>query len=408
MSISSLLQLPVRVVRKVLRESDRCVAALPTRQRRLEQSLIEQLGINGIPSAIKFDFEILRDTALDFAESLSDEPGGVQFRYAHSVSAPTIYSSVYVLMLYSLFNAMDRIRPERRQRWREYLDSMQNAEDGLFYDPVLDGPEFRRQDWWGARHLAPHVLMAYTALGEKPPHSFRFLREYNSREKVTQWLENLRRSKPFVDASNQIMNIGVLMQYERDARGDSDCAAAMDGLFDYMNQHMDLKTGLWWRGHPIRGGKALSHAVQGAYHLHPLYLYDGVQLPAAERMVQHVLQTQGPLGGFGLTSNSTGCEDIDSIFPLCMFGLKGSSRSATERALLRTLPWVLSHRNPDGGFSWVRYRKFTYGHPVMTAEENESELFGTWFRLLSLAYLSRALGLPHGFHLNRCPGYEIA
>lgn len=391
-----------RVRRKLCRIGDQLHRAMPWVRRRLKLRLEEHLSAVDILAS---DFPSLRDGCLSYVESLA-EPDGVRFRYAASVKKPVLYGSMYALLVYSLFGRIESLSQSRRACWKAYFDAHQDPDTGLFYDPALDTPHYRNGDSWGDRHLAAHMVLAYAALGERPPHKFGFLAKYNTPEKIRTWLEHLRVSMDFVYASNQIMNIGTLLQYQRDFFGDADLQPAVDELFRYMSAGLDPHTGLWWGGE-LRTKRALSNAVQGAYHIHTLYLYDKVDLPHKDKMIENVLKTQNELGGFGVQLNSTGCEDIDSIFPLCAYGVGVRGEKQVRETLLMAHRWVLSHRNADGGLAWVRDRPYEYGHPLLASCRDESNLFGTWFRCLSLAYLVKFCDMPNEFHINRCPGYEI-
>jgi hypothetical protein len=72
---------------------------------------------------------------------------------------------------------------------------------------------------------------------------------------------------------------------------------------------------------------------------------------------------------------------------------------------------VLANVNEDGGFVFRRDQSFVYGHENMSSGVNESAMFPTWFRALSLAYISKALDHPgwpaDAWRWVRCPGYQF-
>ena len=67
--------------------------------------------------------------------------------------------------------------------------------------------------------------------------------------------------------------------------------------------------------------------------------------------------------------------------------------------------------NDDGGFVFQRGEPLVYGHERMSSKADESTMFPTGFRTLSLAYLAQAL--PHsvvggfGWQFPRCPGLQF-
>ena len=137
-----------------------------------------------------------------------------------------------------------------------------------------------------------------------------------------------------------------------------------------------------------------SQGVQTGYHFWCLYFYDDRPVQYADRIIDSCLATQNRLGGFGVQLNSSACEDIDSIDPLVRLSLKTDYRHGEILiALERALVWVLVNWNPsDGGWVFRRHQPYDIvPHKCMWADKDQSFMAYTWFRMLSLAYLSKAL-----------------
>ncbi len=138
-----------------------------------------------------------------------------------------------------------------------------------------------------------------------------------------------------------------------------------------------------------------------------------------ERAVDSCLTTQNACGGFGLgvhtgsDRESSACEDIDSIDPPArlLFRDPPYRRDDIRRALDRGAEIVLAAQAGDGGFQFVRGRRFEYGHPQLAADATEGAMFPTWFRTLTLAYLGKALpDSPLGrvpWRFGNCPGIQF-
>ena len=131
-----------------------------------------------------------------------------------------------------------------------------------------------------------------------------------------------------------------------------------------------------------------------------------------ERIIDSCLATQNMLGGFGVPLNYSACGVIDSIDPLARFYfMTDYRRNDILTALEKALYGVLVNISPDGGWAFRRSEKFCYGHKLMTAYTNESSMFPTWFRTLSLAYLGKALPVSPAGNFNRkftiCPGLQF-
>lgn len=372
-----------------------------------EVLLLRNLASRGIPSGLKFSQVSFASKVSSFVSSL--KVSGHQYRYSPSVTRPTLYSSVYACLLMSLFGEMEDLGAPERSSWVKYFNYFQSDKDGLFRDPAVYSDAYEHNDWWGARHLALHLIAAYRVLDHIPPHPFHFLEPYSDRKKIREWLDqHVWESTPehANDIDNKIMNVACMLQFERDFRSNKKAELAVQAIKDYLLEKQNPETGLW--GNLVANdAQAVSRAVQFAYHLYPVFLYDDERLPYAEKAIDLTLKTQNPLGGYGADYNSSACEDIDSIFLLSLLS-RGLSyrRDEIELSMRRALFWVLSNQNDDGGFVFRRNLAFTYGHPLMSSRRNESALFPTWFRALALAYATAHLGLAE-FSFLRCPGYQF-
>ncbi|MFC1695075.1 hypothetical protein ACFL1C_02935 [Pseudomonadota bacterium] len=332
-----------------------------------------------------------------------------EYRYSAGSTRPTLYSSAYACMITSLLGKFSSSDGREKQGWLAHFDAHQNSNDGSFFDPVVNNEHFADSDWWGGRHLALHMISAYTALGEVPRTPFGFLEQYYDINRTRNWLDACDWSSSIGhedDIDNKIMNIACLMQYQRDQWDDEKAAKAVDFFQDYLLEKINPGTGMWGKW-DTSNPHHLSRMVQFAYHLYPLFLYDGKDLPNMNEVISLTLQTQNRYGGFGAYSNSSACEDIDSIDILCRFGhLEPSRKQEIDKTLMTAAEWVLCNQVEDGGFVFRLHEPLVYGHQEMASGRNEGALFPTWFRLLSLAYLARYFGQEQ-FVINRAPGLEF-
>ena len=145
--------------------------------------------------------------------------------------------------------------------------------------------------------------------------------------------------------------------------------------------------------------------VQFAYHLLPMFFYDNIDINNKEIIIDLCLKTQNIAGGFGVKINSSACEDIDSIDILIRFSqLTSYKKEEIDLALKRAFIWVLANQNNDGGFVFRRNEAFMYGHEQMSSGKNESALFPTWFRTLTIGYLSNYF-YNKDFFFVKSPGF---
>lgn len=356
----------------------------------------------GVPTALNFKYNDFSEKTISFVNSLkTTEP--FSFRYAPSVGKPTIYGSVYACMLYGLFNKLEKFSVTEKIKWAEYFNSFQNTE-GLFIDPCLENDNYYNIEWWGANHLSLHLIICYTYLGINPKHEFNYIKKYYNPSGLKAYLNNLNFDDiKTTDADNAIMNLGSLLQYQRDFFKDEHARKVLDILFNELEKRINPKWGSWCYGSDD-DMVYLSRAQQFAYHLYPLWLYDKKPIPYMEKLIDLTLKTQTILGGFGAQLNSSACEDIDAIYLLVKFtSLTDYRKEEINIALNKAFRWVLTNQNNDDGFVFKRNEPFVYGHTLTSSKKNESALFPTWFRTLSIAYLTNYL-LDTNFKLIKCPG----
>jgi len=330
--------------------------------------------------------------------------------YSASCNIPNIYASCYAVMIYSLLGKLNNIGTEEKNNWITYLDSFQKKEDGLFYDMTIYNDLYDTEDWWGAKHLAAHLISAYTSLNVKPKYQFEFLKPFYSKEHLLHLLENENWDGFSLHCNhldNKIINIGILLQYQRDFFNDNKAATAVKFLLDYLESKINPATGLWGNFNRYDPDE-LSRAVQFGYHIYLLFFYDKRKIIYKEQLINNILSTQNIFGGFGGLLNSSACEDIDSIDLLVRLSkLTDYRNDDIKKSLCHALHWVLSNFNDDGGAVFRRNESFYYGHEQMQSKPNESSLFPTWLRLLSIAYIGKVLDVGYDLNIVNCAGYTF-
>ena len=348
------------------------------------------------------------------------ESGARHYRYSAAAAEPTLYSSCYAAMTLSLLGDLDPSDPTACEAWAAYLNGHQDG-DGLFRDPVIFGQGWYAGDpaWCGRPHLTCHVIAALACLGSVAPKPIAWLEPWRDPDRMVRWLEERDWGERVGWTGNEIMNVGTLLQYARDFHHDARAGRSAALMLDWLaNNHIDPETGVWG-ALDVSDPKWRSHAVQAAYHWWPLFFYNGAPIPHVERAIDTVLATQRPAGGFGWgvhnpaePSKSSACEDIDSIDPLCrMMQVTDHRRDDVAAALRKAADWVLTNQMPDGGLVFVRDSAFEYGHPQLRGDKGQGAMFPTWFRVLSLALIAKALPEhPLGrvpWRFVRCPGMQF-
>jgi len=355
------------------------------------------------------DFQKIRNSGLNYIRS-NQKPEVCVGACSYKPKGPALlYASCYAALTRHLYGNLDIVSIADKRSWIRYIQNYQ-CDDGLFRDPLINIPLAEDADWWGWRHLTLHVIMALTALGGIAQKEFRSLDSFCKPGAMIRWLEARNWKLDPAGASNEIQNYGSLLQYARDFQNQEWCQDALEEMYVWLDRHQDPVTGLW--GNRFDTASLLSNGVQTGYHLWLLYLYDKRPIQHVDRIIDNCLATQNRLGGFGVPLNSSACEDIDSIDPLArLYFMTDYRRDEIRAALRKAFFWVLVNVNSDGGWVFRRGEKFCYGHKLMTAYINESSMFSTWFRTLSLAHLGKPLpDSPAGYfnwNFIDCPGLQF-
>lgn len=403
--ITKIKNLAFRSLKNIVYTIDYTIFNLPTKNKKGYDILIDKVINQGIVSALNFDFEEIKRKTLLFVENMSINNSLVKYKFAPSQQEEDIYSSTYACLIYALYGELNKFTIDQKKEWVDYFNSFQNPQDGLWYDINLKNQYYENSDWWGARHLAIHIISAYSALGARPKYKLSFVEKYYDKKTLYEWLDSYDWNGFFDhdnDIDNKIMNIGVIMQYNRDYWGDDGAKEAMNNLFSYLDNKINPITGMWGRCN-ISDKYELSRAVQFAYHLLRLYFYDNREIKYRDKIIDLTLRTQNLLGGYGVQFNSSACEDMDSIDLLVNLSNRKDLR--VVQSLKKALVWVLSNQNEDGGFVFRRNEPLWYGHERLRSNKNESNMFATWFRTLALVKLTNFLNIPNQYSYERFPGF---
>lgn len=354
-----------------------------------------------------FNFETFRTNTLNFVSCMSVDNKGIRFRYSASCSRSTLYASAYACMIYSFFDKLKTLDENKKREWLDYFDHFQNQDDGLFYDQVIANDIYHDSDWWGGRHLALHMISAYTALDGKPKYKFKFLSDYYDIKYMKSWLDEFNWESDNIgsgDIDNKIMNVGALLQYQRDMWNDTEAEYSVNYLKEYLLKKINIKTGLWGN-FDTNDANQRSRMIQFAYHIFSLFFYDGYYLFDHDKIIAATLNTQNTLGGYGVKINSSACEDIDSI-EILMRLFPYASENNKEKilaSLKESFTWICLNQVDGGGFVFRLNEEFIYGCNEMSSLPNAGSMFATWFRTLAIAHLYNFIFIKN-FYIIRAPG----
>lgn len=373
-----------------------------TNQLIINRKIAKQLPFSG--SIDYFEYKIFKNEVISFIESL--QVSDTEFLYSKCCDFPTLYSSAYACMALNFLGELPSLGREEKTNWVNYFDSFQSPEDGLWYDPIIKDSQFIDSDWWGTRHLALHMICAYTDLGSQPKYRFSFLDQYYNYDFIENWLNTFDWFSPNIgktDIDNKLMNIVCLLQYSRDTWNDKQADNTIKQIKQYLLNKINTNTGIW--GGDINDQEQLSRMIQFAYHIFAIFFYDDYFGFDHEKIINLTLQTQNKFGGFGCKANSSACEDIDSIDILIRLRpyANDAQKSHIDNSLKNAWKWIFQNQVEDGGFVFKLHERMQYGHKQMSSRSNCGAMFPTWFRLLSIAYIYNTYRDPQ-FLINKSPG----
>ena len=346
-------------------------------------------------------YKKLSEEVLSYVNSL--KLSDYEYKFSFSCQKPTLYSSVYACMILGLFDKLND--DEFNRGWMDYLNSFQSEKDGFYRDYNAYNSNFEYGEGWGASHLLGHLINVFVRLNGTPKYEFKFLKKFYDESFLESWLSNLDWSRAW-SASNAIMNYGSILQYSRDYLNDDKARKSIHFIFDWLNTHINSDTGLWHE-YKVDSYEKIADATRAAYHIYPLYNYDNLEIPYYDKAVKYFLKTQNKFGGFNRHLRSSACEDIDSIEPIARYTKLNNDIEPFKDVLKKALIWVMTNQNEDGGFVFERKNSFSFGgQSELSSKPNESNMFATWFRTLSILYILSALG-DEQVKLQKAPGYEI-
>lgn len=393
-------------IKKILREKLHFVDRQP-------YDILDAVVANGVRGYLEFDYTKFREEIVEYMSKMRVAP--YEYKYSGSRNAPCLYASIYAVMLEGLLGILKNRCEEDLKGWADYFNKFQNSEDGVFYDPALAGPAYEHiscwNEGWGKHHLMGHIIIAFARLGYTPKYRLKYLEKFYDTEYLLKWMNQFDFSKDVWSSSNYFMNLYSVMEYARDYMSEKQADASIKLMADWLLEKQNSETGMWH----VKSFDTLSqmeklNVVRGAYHFYPLFDYEKIEVPYADKIVESILPLQNRWGGWTIESGNSGaCEDIDAIDPLLRYAKEVPSRAEEiKTAIKKSIIWQMACRNGDKGFSfYVRGQQDYGGHSLTTSLRDESSMFATWFRTLCLAYEMQYLQVPNDFEVGKYPGYEI-
>lgn len=312
---------------------------------------------NGVKNFFELDFKHLQQDIMQYVKSMEVAP--YTYKYASSRKQACLYASIYAVMIEGLLGVLDLRAQSDLKEWADYFNRFQSPNDGLYYDPILVGPAYEHLgEWnegWGKHHLMGHIIIAFARLGYTPKYPLSYLEKYYDIDYLRQWMDSFDFSENVWTASNYFMNLYTVLEYARDYMNEEKAKKSIEVMLEWIQRKQNPSTGMW---HTKRIND-LSHLeklniVRAAYHFYPLFEYENVEIPFADKIVETILPLQNRWGGWTVENGNSGaCEDIDAVEPLirCVTQCP-QHKKEVEIAVRRSMIWQLATKNADNGFSF--------------------------------------------------------
>jgi glycosyltransferase involved in cell wall biosynthesis len=308
-----------------------------------------------------------------------------------------LVSAGLAILLLDGLNRLESITREERTVWIEDFTSRQNPESGLFIYPsnASSTRASATYDDFGRDHQLTYlVLKIFDALGVKTRHPLRFVDKYCNEKTTIGWLKNLDWANPNL-TSNKLMLLLTFLINRVEQESNTSAVLIYHQILDWLDQNQESKTGLWG----TRYSKSPVCPMNVAYRLIPFYAYIHRPLNRMSRILEYTLQIKindGPYSGSFLYDSLT---TLSIAYILTSFSSQIKSvENEVSDALTKTYSYITDSQNKDGGFSdsipsAENTIEFDLLAPIKL-ESNQSNLWDTWLRLLTLATISNRF--PHG------------
>lgn len=359
-----------------------------------------------------------RDTmhtqTISFIQSLYETKSN-GFRF-HPQGKVTLLSTCFSIQALYLINEIGRVDGVQVGK---YLLSQQRS-DGLFIDKQfkkeqLSGLQSSEYIEWQFTFFS---LIALDMLGILPQNELGFLAPFQEKDFLVRWLDN-RNWDDFWYCSNEIMFLLFFLTYsgKYSARKEQ-WIKAIDNIFLYLDSQQDKSTGFW--GKNVRSN--LRSGMFGAAHIYLFYDYFNRDIQYKEQIVRSTIKLQQHDGLYG-PSGGGACEDYDAVEILArLFYGCPEQQPEIRISLDLTLRRILAGRTTTGGYGYrlvqnnpvqmgkrivnriLGRTKYRYsGWSLMECDTYYPDIWGTYFRLMTLAHIENLLDLPRTFNYRSYP-----
>lgn len=354
--------------------------------------------------------------------------GDGSFTYSPQNKTNNLYAVCFGVMCLDLIRELNKFQDKKKVV--TFIQQHQDKKTGYFMDKtaIHKDKTAHNQDYINLQ-LTDFAQMALSILNKKPLYEYKFLKEYKDKNYLENWLSNLSWKNPWL-VSNLIMFILNCFIYE----DENENKKYINFILEWLNKNQNAKTGFWDLGKK----SSLHNQMAGAYHFFFFYTYLNRKPSHINKVINSTLLLQNYDGLFSYYGGGGSCEDLDAIDLLCRSMFYTDYRKGDIKQALKKAYWALiKNQNDDGGFCWrkadkINLKDFLFlinfkllykasfldfikngslkakkiinkikkrnscwkysGLETMKIKETDSDLFSTWFRLTSIAFIETAFG----------------
>lgn len=356
-----------------------------------------------------------------FIMNLYNNDGSFSYSPANRIS--NLYSTCFGVMCLDLINELDHF--QYKDKVVKNIQSYQNKETGYFIDKnAISKTNATHNQEYIYLQLTDFAQLALSALNNRAQYKYDFINKYKNQGYLEKWFYELNWTNPWL-VSNLIMFVLNCLIYE-DEYGNK---KYIDDIIYLLNKTQSPKNGYWNLGNKV----TLHNQMAGAYHFLFFYTYLEIEPNYIERIIDSTLETQNYDGLFNYEGGGGSCDDLDAVDLLCRATFYSDYRKEDiKNALSAAYISLINNQNDDGGFCWAKknnldFRDIIYlidlnkihniydfmsngisktkkivrnitnkdsywkysGLQNMNQKTNDSDLFSTWFRLTSIAFIEK-------------------
>lgn len=240
-------------------------------------------------SSIRINLSDVRDYIYNYYDKLLDKDGPYGCYREEKGGRTTLFASVEAAMRRTIIgeDLQISLTKKQRQQWIDLINS-------YAYQPYGKTPDGSYSDGFYSRNKNGHflwmnskIIAALGILGGKQKFPVTFYNEFNTKEKLIDWLERYNWKWQFLSAH---FFQGGITYYSFSKKCSSEWR---ESVFIWLNNNLDEKTGFWTKG--LKPGNHYQQ-LGGSALLLPLYQHHNRIFPYPERLIDSILNFQFPSG----------------------------------------------------------------------------------------------------------------